>query len=91
MKIFVGILFVLLIVLQYNLWFGTGSITSIIQLKHQITEQKTLNASLEQRNQVLVAEVQDLKSGQAAIEDHARDDLGMVKPGETFYQLVTPH
>ena len=88
MKIIIGILVILLLVLQYKLWFGEGSVSSLIQLKQEIAQQKTSNDSLEQRNQVLIAEVQDLKSGQAAVEDHARDDLGMIKPDETFYQLV---
>jgi cell division protein FtsB len=42
------------------------------------------------RNSRLAAEVQDLKSGTAAIEERARSDLGMIGPNETFYQVVEP-
>jgi cell division protein FtsB len=47
-----------------------------------------VNTSLSERNQQLHAEVLDLKQGIDAIEERARHDLGMVKPNETFYQLV---
>ena len=46
------------------------------------------NAGLRQRNDALAAEVQDLKSGEAAVEERARSELGMIKPGETFYRVV---
>ena len=46
------------------------------------------NEGLKQRNDALAAEVRDLKSGEAAVEERARSELGMIKPGETFYRVV---
>lgn len=74
--------------LQYRLWFGKASIPKVIHLKQQLASQVQENKKLQQRNAVLIAEVQDLKSGHQAIEERARNELGMVKKGETFYQIV---
>lgn len=88
MKIVVAILIVLLIIMQYRLWIGEGSVRTAIQLKQQIAAQEAENQKLRDSNQMLLAEVQDLKSGKQAVEEHARNDLGMVKKDETFYQIV---
>ncbi|HET9189538.1 MAG TPA: septum formation initiator family protein, partial [Rudaea sp.] len=58
--------------------------------QERITEQKAENLKLKQRNEALSAEVQDLKSGKGAIEERARTELGLIKPGEVFYQVVEP-
>jgi cell division protein FtsB len=55
-----------------------------------VATQRQENARLQHRNDALSAEVEDLKSGEAAIEDRARSELGMIKPGETFYRVVEP-
>ena len=88
MKILVAILVALLILLQYRLWIGDGSVRTAIQLKQQISAQQAQNQKLVEQNQMLLAEVQDLKSGKQAVEERARNDLGMVKKDETFYQIV---
>src|SRR5215813_4967266 len=59
-------------------------------LQHRLEEQKAENQKLKQRNEALAAEVQDLKSGKAAIEERARSEQGLIKPGEVFYQVVEP-
>ena len=59
-------------------------------VEQRLDEQKKENAKLKQRNEALAAEVQDLKSGREAIEERARSELGLVKPDETFYQVVEP-
>ncbi|HEY2347086.1 MAG TPA: cell division protein FtsB [Xanthomonadaceae bacterium] len=82
------ILLVVIVGLQYKLWQGEGSWTSEQSLKQQVEEQRIENARLKQRNAALVAEVEDLKSGEAAVEERARSEMGMVKPGETFYRVV---
>ena len=88
MKWLVGLILVALVAMQYSLWWGQSGLLEVARLKEKITIQETVNASLSDRNRQLHAEVLDLKQGIAAIEEHARHDLGMVKPNETFYQLV---
>ena len=74
--------------LQYRLWFGKGGRNEVDALQQQVAQQAYANSGLKQRNDVLAAEVKDLKSGEAAIEERARSELGMIKPGETFYRVV---
>ena len=87
-RVLLGILIFLLVALQYRLWFGEGSIVSVVKLNHQVQQQIALNKQLQQRNNALIAEVKDLKSGHDAVEERARNDLGMIKKDETFYQIV---
>ncbi|RPE77159.1 cell division protein FtsB [Vulcaniibacterium tengchongense] len=77
-------------ILQYRLWFGEGGDRSVARLQRQVQQQARENAGLQQRNDALAAEVEDLKSGEAAVEERARSELGMIKPGETFYRVVEP-
>lgn len=74
--------------LQYRLWFGKGGEGEVETLQQQVQQQTRDNGGLKQRNDVLAAEVKDLKSGEAAVEERARSELGMIKPGETFYRVV---
>ena len=37
---------------------------------------------------LLFAEIDDLNGGQEALEERARNELSMTRPGETFYRLV---
>lgn len=83
-------LFLLVLVLQYPLWFGSASVASVWRLDSQIAAQKEHNAHLLERNQALHADVLNLKSGIDAIEERARLELGMIRSGETFYQIVKP-
>jgi cell division protein FtsB len=87
-KIITYVLLGLLILLQYPLWFGHGSVYTLWRLKSEIAAQKEENARLKDRNQALEAEVVDLKQGYEAIEERARSELGMVKKGETFFQVI---
>ena len=84
-------LLALLAALQSKLWFGAGGLPDSRALRDTVTAQRAENARLQQRNDALSAEVEDLKSGEAAVEERARSELGMVKPGETFYRVVEPH
>jgi len=88
MKILAASLIALLLTLQYDLWVGEGSISSAWQLEQGIADQKQENERLKSRNDTLAAEVQDLKSGLAAIEERARSELGMIKKDETFVQVI---
>ena len=84
------ILLIVLIALELKLWTGDGGMREVWRLERRLEEQKKENARLKQRNEALAAEVQDLKSGRDAIEDRARAELGLIKPGEVFYQIVEP-
>lgn len=83
-------LIVLLIGLQAKLWFGQGGRPEVRHLRERVAAQRNDNAELRARNHALAAEVEDLKSGTDAIEERARSELGMIKPGEVFYQVVEP-
>ncbi len=82
------ILTLCLIALQIELWTGQSGLWQFWQLKQAISLQEADNAQLETRNSRLHAEVLDLKQGHAAVEERARSELGMIKNGETFYQVV---
>jgi len=88
MKFLIAILAVLLLVLQYDLWFGDGGMANVSRLERRVAEQHQDNDHLAERNHALEAEVRDLKKGREAIEERARSELGMIKPGETYYQIV---
>ncbi|HSC85213.1 MAG TPA: cell division protein FtsB [Pseudomonas sp.] len=85
-------LFVVLVLvlsgLQYRLWVGEGSLAQVTDLKRQIAEQQGENERLLERNRILEAEVLELKQGTETVEERARHELGMVKEGETLYQLA---
>lgn len=85
-------LFVVLVLalsgLQYRLWVGEGSLAQVTELKRQIAEQQGENERLLERNRILEAEVLELKQGTETVEERARHELGMVKEGETLYQLA---
>ena len=84
------LLLVILAALQYRLWVEQGSLGEVTLLRREIAAQRAEMDSLRERNRALQAEVQDLKQGLEAIEERARGELGMVKPGETFLQLIEP-
>jgi len=82
------ILFVLIMLWQYPLWLGKGSWFKVWEVDRQLEAQKKVNQQTKARNAALDAEVRDLKQGTDAIEERARSDLGMIKPGEVFFQVV---
>ncbi|WP_313515599.1 cell division protein FtsB [Pseudomonas sp.] len=82
------VLILLLAGLQYRLWVGDGSLAQVTELNRQIDDQKGENERLLERNRVLEAEVAELKKGTETVEERARHELGMVKDGETLYQLA---
>jgi cell division protein FtsB len=88
LRIALLVLLALLAWLQYRLWFGNGGAREVEALQSRVEAQARQNEGLQQRNASLAAEVTDLKSGEAAIEERARSELGMVKPGEKFYRVV---
>lgn len=88
MRLLIAVLVLFLLSLQLTLWFGEGSLSEVWQLRQQVERQQTENEQLRERNAALEAEVRDLKQGLDAIEERARNELGMVKQGERFYQIV---
>ena len=82
------ILVALFVLLQYPLWLGKGGWLKVCELDRQVEVQKETNQQTQTRNAVLDAEVRDLKQGTEAIEERARNELGMVKRGEVFFQIV---
>ena len=90
MRVVVVVLVALLIYLQYTLWFGKGGIRDGQVLARTVADQQAEILRLKDRNQTLAAEVLDLKQGMEAIEERARTEMGMVKEGELFFQLVKP-
>ena len=80
-------LVLLFALLQLRLWFGEGSLAELDRLEDEIARQRTINASLRARNARLEQEVLELQSGLEALEERAREDLGMIREGETFYQM----
>ena len=82
------VLLLLLGGLQYRLWVGNGSLAQVAELTRQIADQQAENQTLLERNRVMDAEVMELKKGMETVEERARHELGMVKDGETLYQLA---
>jgi|TARA_B110001454_G_C12540505_1_gene359197 cell division protein FtsB len=78
----------LLLLLQYRLWTGNGSLVEVNLLKDEMEKIENENENLKERNLSLTAEVFDLKQGHEAIEEIARSEMGMIKDGETFYQII---
>ncbi len=88
MRFLIALLLTLVLVLQYRLWVGQGSLAEVHALQLEIGAQKDENERLQARNQELQAEVADLQNGREALEERARSELGMIKPGEVFIQVI---
>lgn len=88
MRMIVVFLLFILAGLQYKLWFGDESIIQWTQLKKKLTIQQKTNEKLSARNRAMEADIIALKSGDQALEEQARFDLGMIKQDETYYQFV---
>ncbi len=85
------ILAVLILLLQYPLWFGKGGWFRVWELSQEVKEQKQSNQQAQMRNAVMDAEVRDLKQGSDAIEERARSELGMIKRGEVLFLVDDAH
>jgi cell division protein FtsB len=89
-KIIALLLLLLLIWLQYKIWLQDGGVPEVVQLQQEVEEMKTEVKKLQERNLSLDAEVKDLKKGLDAIEERARSEMGMIKEGEVYYQVIEP-
>jgi cell division protein FtsB len=88
MRLVALVLILLIAALQYPLWFGKGGWLRVWEIDRELQAQRASNEKLRQRNAALDAEVRDLKNGYEAIEERARNELGMTKPDEVFYEVL---
>lgn len=88
MKKITSLLLALLSWLQYSLWMGKNGILDYTRVNEDVAAQRSKNAKLKERNDLLFAEIDNLNEGKEAIEERARYELGMIKTDETFYRLV---
>lgn len=82
------VLALLVLLLQYQIWFGRAGVGALADLERQQEEQAVINDSLQARNDQLKVDILDLKNGLEAVEERARSDLGMVGDRETFFLIV---
>lgn len=82
------ILLIMLIFLQYRLWFESAGIIDMLRLKKTLAVEVQQNEELKKRNQELLEQVKYLQNNNDAVEARARNELGMIKKGETFYQVI---
>jgi cell division protein FtsB len=88
MKALAAALLVMLLILQFRLWVGEGSVAELRQLQSRVDAQQLENEQLRARNSSLETEVLNLKEGLEAVEERARNDLGMIREDETFYLVI---
>jgi len=88
MKIFLSIIILLIVLLQYRLWFANGGIAQIQHDQLMLADLKKQVEEKRERNAALYAEVEDLRKGQESLEERARKELGMIRDGETFFQVL---
>jgi cell division protein FtsB len=88
MRIVAVLLVLVLLGLQARLWHGAGSVAELRQLREQTTIQQAENDELRLRNDAVRNDVKDLRDGLDAVEERARNELGLIKPGETFFRIV---
>lgn len=90
MKLLALLLLLLLVWLQYKVWLEDGGIPEVVELNKEVKTVQNEVEILQERNSSLNAEVKDLKKGFDAIEERARSEMGMIKKGETYYQVIEP-
>jgi len=88
MKPLMIFLALILVLLQYRLWFSHDGLPTVLYLHRQVEIQRQDNDVLEARNHLLAVDVHDLKSGLDALEERARNDMGMIKSQETFFHII---
>jgi cell division protein FtsB len=88
MRLILLTLVALFLLIQYPLWFGQGGWLSVQDLKAKVSGQQAANEGLRQRNLAMEAEVEDLRSGTEAVEERARKDLGLLRNGEVYVQIL---
>ena len=88
-KLLIPVLVVLFVVLQYRLWVGEGSLAEVASMERDIEAQQQAIEEMKKRNMAMQAEIDSFKKDLDAVEERARSDLGMIREGETYFQI--PH
>ena len=83
------ILFLLLMLLQYQLWFQPSGILKMLALRQEVLVGDKKNEQFRQQNVTLLHEVKNIKESRQVVEGKARKELGLVKKGEKFYRVVS--
>lgn len=78
----------MILFIQYRIWWGEGSYRQIQVLELKIAEQEKQNQQLKRQNELLKREVRALRENPELLEEKARENLGLIKPGETFYRII---
>ena len=87
-KLVLALFIIMFIFLQFTLWTGKQNVIDLYRLNRQVENLRHENQEFELRNDQLHKDVIDIKSHLGAIESQARFELGLIKPGETYYQIV---
>ena len=90
MKFITLLLVLLLLIMQVNIWLTKDGYSRIVEIKELMQNQRQENDEMASRNSQLKEEIKDLKDGFSAIEEKAREDIGMIKEGEEFYLITEP-
>lgn len=88
MKLLAAVFIILICYLQYRIWWGDTSYQKIASLNIIITEQAEQNVLLKKQNDLLKKEIQALRTNPAILEEKAREQMGLIKPNETFYRII---
>ncbi|MCE2571425.1 cell division protein FtsB [Motilimonas eburnea] len=88
MRFFTLLLCLILALLQYHLWRGKNGLADYTRLAEEVNQQEQDNAVLRERNQRMFADIADLKQGTESVEERARNELGLIKQGETFFRIL---
>lgn len=88
MNKFITVLIILFIALNYKFTYGESNIFEYIELKEQVIKLKKEDEIFSEKIYILKAELKNLKTGLNLIEEKAREELGLIKDKETFYQII---
>ncbi len=88
LNMIVGVFVIVLIFLQYRLWVSPDGIQDLLRFKRALAAQTIENENLKKRNQDLLFQIERIQNSHHETEARARNGLGMIKKGETFYQII---
>ena len=87
-RFFIIIGVILFLLLQYSLWLSQNGLFSAHHLTQAMAQLKSENKKIVDENEALQNEIQALKHDPNVIAEKARENFGMIKPGETYYDIV---